>query len=199
MNCDEEQIIEYYKVQGITEIINAAERVGWVDEQSQYLRFDVFYNLGITSCSTILDYGCGLGHMIDYLKGKGHNTEKDYLGLDILENFILAAKKIYPEHKFIAGDIYDIEQCYDYVLASGTFTIGTTEEQMLKAIKKAYTLANKGIAFNLMHNEHPLSVEKHLHTYNPTVLIETLKKEYKNVTLIDDYLPKKDFTIYINK
>lgn len=199
MNCDLKQIIDYYKVKGISEIINAAERVGWVNEESQYLRFEIFYNLGINPESTIIDYGCGLGHMIDFLQERGHKTETNYIGIDILNEFILAAKKIYPKHKFITGDIFDVKQTSDYILASGTFTIGISEAQMLIALRQAYNLAKQGIAFNLMHYKHPLSKEKHLHTYDPNMLVKKLKNEYKDVLLIDHYMPDKDFTIYISK
>jgi SAM-dependent methyltransferase len=206
-----EEIIDFYKVRGTAElgieIENSVQSVGWAKEpeqgwsreEAQRKRFEVLYDIGASKDSTIIDYGCGLGHMIDFLKDKGHNTQEQYLGVDILEEFVNTAKKIYPGHRFITGDIYDVEGSYDYVLASGAFTIRATKERMLKAISYALRVANKGVAFNLLHEKHLLSVNDNFQTYNPEILLDELKRFYDNVDIVNNYLPDKDFTIYIKK
>lgn len=51
---------------------------------------------------SVLDIGCGTGDFIPYLKCK------NYIGLDIHENFIIGAREKYPDHKFIMGDAYGL-------------------------------------------------------------------------------------------
>lgn len=211
MDTYKEQIIDFYKVRGVAElgieIEDSAQSVGWAREeeqgwsreQAQFKRFDVLYNIGATKENTVIDYGCGLGHMIDFLKFKDHNTKEQYLGVDILDEFIATARKNYPEHKFVAGDIYSVTDNYDYVLASGVFTIKTSTQRMLDAISHAYSIVNNGVAFNLLHKEHALSVNDNFVTYEPQMVLDILKPFYDNIEIIDNYLPKKDFTVYIHK
>ena len=52
---------------------------------------------------SILDIGCGSGNLLKYLI-----KEINYLGVDILDEAITKAKKVYPTHKFIL--LKDVEQ-----------------------------------------------------------------------------------------
>jgi SAM-dependent methyltransferase len=195
-----EKIIDFYKVRGVTYLENTAGSVGWSSDEAQYKRFEILCNIGVTDKDTILDYGCGLGHLIDFLKERGfNNTEKNYFGIDILNPFVLGAKELYPDHKFQTAEIYEIKKQFDYVLGSGTFTISMPWDETLQAIRHVYGLINKGFAFNLMNNKHRLSGNEFFRTYTPEGVLETLQNEYNNIKIISDYAPDQDFTIYIYK
>jgi SAM-dependent methyltransferase len=199
MTSCKESIIDFYKVRGDVYLENTSISVGWSSNKAQQERFQVLLDIGVTKEDTILDYGCGLGHLIDFLKERNFETEKTYCGLDILDSFILAAKEFYPNHKFIAGEISNIKQNFDYVLGSGTFTISMPWEETLQAIKHVYSIMNKGFAFNLMHKEHPMGKNNYFKTYDPNNVLNILQSNFKTVKLIDNYASKKDFTIYIYK
>lgn len=196
---DKEQIIDFYKVRGITELENSAASVGWSSPDTQQLHFKVLYNIGVNKEDTILDYGCGLGHLIDFLQTQGSNTQHQYFGIDILNEFILAAKKLYPGHQFQTANIYDIDKHFDYVFGSGTFTICTPLEEMLNALQHTFKLVNKGISFNLMNVKHKLSTNKYFSTYDPEKLLPILQSHFNNVEIINNYSPEKNFTVYIRK
>lgn len=71
---------------------------------------------------SLLDYGCGLGHLCDYLST--NNIAVDYLGVDIVEEFIDSNKTAHPTHRFEKHESPStIDQSFDVVLASGVFNL----------------------------------------------------------------------------
>lgn len=73
--------------------------------------------------TSILDYGCGLGYLYDYLNQKSANI--DYRGLDITPEFIdTCVEKFSPKAKFSLIQPEDkIDGQYDIVFSSGVFNI----------------------------------------------------------------------------
>jgi len=182
-------------------IIHAPEytpqSVGWTTKETQYKRFTVLYGIVDSTSDLILDYGCGFGALIDFLIFKNHDITK-YLGIDINETYIAAAKKKYPNNDFKLTTLNKVNVYYDYLLGSGVFTVGRTWLDILNDLKVAYTSANKGIAFNLLH-ENYVNDNEFFRGYNPNKIYKELKSQFDNVELIDNYLPGEDFTIYIKK
>ena len=88
----------------------------------------------------ILDYGCGLGYLFDYLKNK--DKEFEYIGVDLLPEFVEACKLKYPQNKFpnASFSVVEAEECiqgsFDIVFSSGVFNIRSHSEI---AQSKAYT------------------------------------------------------------
>jgi 2-polyprenyl-3-methyl-5-hydroxy-6-metoxy-1,4-benzoquinol methylase len=65
----------------------------------------------------ILDVGCGNGRLLEAFKNKKIN----YTGVDASESLIEHAQKLYPNNKFLAGDVLDLgkipEMNFDYVFS----------------------------------------------------------------------------------
>ena len=55
--------------------------LGWENQEAQELRFKVLERV-IFPHASILDVGCGLGNLYDYLRNRGYNF--GYTGVDIL-------------------------------------------------------------------------------------------------------------------
>ena len=170
--------------------------VGWTDKETQYARFDALFHIGIRNNDKILDYGCGLGHLNEYIIDKGF-TNIDYCGIDINPNYIYLAKKIYPDKKFYEGqmDLVSVDDNYDYIIGSGVFTVGVTDDYVYDCIKKAYNSSKKGVAFNFLKKEsnlHPLK------TYDKDEVVKLLS-DISDVFVLDGYLGDEDFTILIKK
>lgn len=76
---------------------------------------------------SLLDYGCGLGYLYDYVSAKNSNVE--YTGIDIVPEFIQSCRAKYPDL-----DIMQIEPCqplsgtYDIVFSSGVFNLQTHDD-----------------------------------------------------------------------
>lgn len=173
------------------------EMVGWTTKDSQYKRFDVLYNIVLDKSDLILDYGCGFGELINFLTDKEHNTNQ-YIGLDVNPTYIDHARSQYPNNIFVLGGLTDVTVEFDYILASGAFTVGLAWVDIVKQIKEAYSLTKKGIAFNLLHVNY-VEDNNFFYGYDPELVLVELSKLFGNVELIDNYLPGEDFTIYIKK
>lgn len=176
--------------------VSDSSSVGWTDKYNQYVRFHKLFGIGITDGDKVLDYGCGLGHLNTFMLENGFN-DINYFGIDINPNYISAARSLYPDKQIFIGDIETIDERhrFDYVIGSGVFTIGVTLDEVINKIQLAYSLSNKGIAFNFLDKESGLEP---LLTYDKDVLIELLSN-IGVVEIIEGYLGNEDFTIYIRK
>jgi len=107
---------------------------------------------------SILDFGCGTGHLLEYIKDQNIQNIK-YTGLDISLKLIDKCKEKFPDVDFICADILDqktIIKNHDYIIMNGVFTEKRemTFDAMWKyfqeMITKVYQFTNKGISFNVM-------------------------------------------------
>ena len=125
------------------------DSVGWVSSQSQNSRFGVFLRY-IDDKSSVLDYGCGVGDLFRYLKNRRKNIQ--YLGVDIQPKMINNSKSKYPKGKFeLVNDIRDVSGKFDWIVASGVFTVGVDHVSVLDYFKHGYGKCNFGIMANFIN------------------------------------------------
>jgi SAM-dependent methyltransferase len=71
---------------------------------------------------SILDYGCGLGHLYPFLQQRFQNFQ--YTGVDIVPEFVRDNQAIYPDAKFQLIQGYpEVAGRYDYVFSSQVFNL----------------------------------------------------------------------------
>jgi cyclopropane fatty-acyl-phospholipid synthase-like methyltransferase len=170
--------------------------VHWSSEQVQFIRFKILCEIDpMIWHSSILDVGCGLGHLVDYLLSK-HFTGT-YKGIDLVNAMVLAAKKRHSNFDFENNDIGSVAPAsYDYLLASGIFPF-VDQAAMQHTIKNLFKCAKKGIAFNCLSIlSNP--VNPALTYYDPKTVYEFCRGISDKVVLINSYLPN-DFTLYLYK
>lgn len=189
-------IIEFYNQYLDTFPVRDPSAVGWTNETAQHKRFKALFGVGISDGDTILDYGCGLGHLNDYIALNGPKNVY-YCGIDINPDYIAMAHQLYPDRIFMVSDIeaVKIKPVVHYVIGSGVFTYGIEIDQMVSKVEKAYELALNGVAFNFLNEDSGIYG---LITYNKKEVISSLS-HIGNIELVDNYLGKEDFTIYIKK
>ena len=166
--------------------------VGWLDgKQNQAKRFETLLDIGVQEGDSILDLGCGLGHMVEHLEKIGLNVR--YTGIDTSKKSIQQAYQ-FREATYIHGTIFDIQDRYDWGLASGVFNVEFPKLEMLETISELLSKANKGVAFNLLSNSanNNLTYEN----YIPEEIVSHLKGD---VSVVENYGVENDFTIYIKK
>ena len=166
--------------------------VGWLDgKQNQAKRFETLLDIGVQEGDSILDLGCGLGHMVEHLEKIGLNVR--YTGIDTNKKSIQQAYQ-FREATYIYGTIFDIQDRYDWGLASGVFNVEFPKPEMLETISELLSKANKGVAFNLLSNSanNNLTYEN----YIPKEIVSHLKGD---VSIVENYGVENDFTIYIKK
>ena len=138
---------------------------------------------------TVLDVGCGVGHLIDY---STKIRKEHYRGIDRVPEMIATSRTRRPTWQFEVGDILqpNPEWAADYVLASGLFQFPSPWRNMMQAM---FSLCRKGMACNFLRSgDVPESI-----AHPEEVLTEALAMT-PWVTLRADYLPN-DFTVFLYK
>ena len=170
--------------------------LGWENEQAQELRFEVLKNIFFQGAS-VLDVGCGLGNLYDYLKKQGYNF--NYTGVDILPEMIFRAKEKNPQAEFFSANIFEDDlfgdRKFDVIYASGIFNIelGNNEDFLRNALQKFVSLSNKFIVFNLLHTRS--KTKEAGYYYQTPDTVQKLFPPVKKILFIDDYLDNDFSTI----
>ena len=177
-------------------------RVGWGSSNSQKERFRVLTEVGSISSCSVLDVGCGLGGLYDYLSHDYSNFT--YIGIDINENMILEAMKRHPAVEFMCDDILAESslldgRTFDYVFLSGALNLSldNQESTIFEMMEAMYRLAVKGAAINFLsiHSDFFSPGEYYC---NPEKILKMAFSITKKVNLRHDYMPH-DFTVYLYK
>ena len=170
--------------------------VGWMDgTENSELRFQKIYEAGINNNDSILDVGCGVGHLHRYLKTQGWGGE--YLGFDPNKQAIdLIGEEIQAVH----GTIEDIDKTknWDWVIANGVFNLGLQEEHAFWIIENMVSFANKGVIFNMLREPYE---DSQYEAYNPMWVHYKLQEfDHKRIDIIEDYMSQdQEFTVYLYK
>lgn len=106
---------------------------------------------------SILDYGCGLAHLIDYLEK--NFKEYDYTGCDVVDDFIVHNSNKYNRKTFFNTMNHKVSQTYDYTVVSGAFNILYVEDVIehkkivFETIKMLFNHTNKILSINFMTDQ----------------------------------------------
>lgn len=168
--------------------------------------FDAYFSER-DAAPSVLDFGCGLGHMYEYMKMNKINAS--YTGLDMSSVFIGKCREKFPELDFITMDLLQCkDDClslrYDYVILNGVFTEKRelSYEEMLKyfkrLIKKVYKICNYGLAFNVMSKDVEWEREDLFHL-PLDVLSDFLCKEVTRDFIIRYDYQLYEYTVYVYK
>lgn len=200
------------KYQHISNKNKRAQEVAWSDYESQKKRFDVLFDVGVKDGDTVLDFGCGLGAMYEYIQKR--DLQINYIGVDINKDFIddnrsYFKKELNNEKKSIKfqhiSTIDDVVNNFDWFIASGVFTIEFSIKDVLEIITKAYDKSKKGLSFNFIGEDDVKKTKDYdgFIVYNPEFIKSELEKHFGKVELIKNYLEVSDklddFTIHIKK
>jgi SAM-dependent methyltransferase len=176
-----------YKKHGI-----GAKGVHWYDTSTQFIRFEILINpiKNQMFTSTLLDVGCGFGHLLDFFKDN-KIYPKIYLGIDKEQFFIELCKMQYHNFDFFQCDILkDKIPNYEFLVCSGALNL-LDKIDFLKGIKNCYDVAIKGFIFNFL-------VEDSIHKLTKKEIIDYCNTLCNDLIVYDNYL-KNDCTIYMKK
>jgi len=131
------------KVSGLERVVSqyqaAYGRHGWSHKSvfwpkgRQQLRYEVLtQHIAPDSNSTIMDFGCGLGFGLEFLRARGFMGK--YVGVDIVPEFVQACSERWPEETFLLTDGYAADlPNVDHVIASGAFGIAVNDSQAMSS------------------------------------------------------------------
>ena len=151
-----------FKANGMTEDL-LRERRALQDKQF----YDVlFEGLEFDLPVSVLNIGCGLGGMIDYIRVNKIEM-KEYLGIDLVRNFIEACSYNYgstnPNYEFSVGNFinwkFPPQKKYDLVVCLGMLVTRTHdyENYVEYMVNKMVALSRRYVLFNIITEIAPTS------------------------------------------
>jgi SAM-dependent methyltransferase len=183
--------------------------VGWTKSQAEVdLRFEVM--LGVirpdgTDPVDLLDFGCGLGHLYEYLQRCPPRREIRYAGLEIVPALLEVARAKLPDVPLYELDVTQGPAGlprFDYVVANGVFTYkdGLTHAEMLdywrELLPRVFELARIGLAFNTMSTEVDWQRDDLLHLPLDVLSSFVADKLSRRFVIRHDY-PLYEYTTYV--
>jgi SAM-dependent methyltransferase len=187
----------------------------WKSPESQPVRFSVLLDIIMFTTKSrdisILDVGCGLGHLLDFLQVNGlvEKLNVKYSGIDIAPKMIEAARQRHPSVNFEVVDLINdrYNKTFDFAVMSGIFNVRMAEleahkETVRKMLSRMFALCRYGAAANFKAHEIPdAAVNKSDDRYvyfSEEEVISWVKEICGRFVLRRDY-HLGDFTVYMLK
>lgn len=209
-----QEIVEHYE-RCFEKFGDTPKGVDWTKEEQVGFRYQTMLELinfhqksfYITQQISLLDYGCGLSHLYEYIK-KNNLNYIEYTGLEISNKFFNESKQKFPTNNYILGDILKdknlLQNNYDYIVMNGVFTekrnLSYTDmfEYFEQMIYLVYKYCNKGIAFNVMSKQVDWEIDTLFHVPLDDMANFLTKKISRNFIIRNDY-GLYEYTVYLYK
>ncbi len=174
----------------------------WASPETQLVRFKVLCDSVDLDGRSLLDVGCGLGDLWDYLKSR--EIAAAYTGVDLLPEMVAKASARHPEARFVTGDVFGAHnpfppESFDVAFCSGIFNLnlGNNADFLGDAIERLLELAGEAAVFNLLHAR-AAGRDRTYAYYRPETIRELTAGLPCDCRIIDDYL-FNDFTVICRK
>ena len=181
--------------------------VDWPKYEDTLTRYEVMLDLiNENNKVSLLDFGCGLGHLYKFILDEKKENKIVYSGLSINENFYNHCTKKDPEVNFFLKDININDEIpnFDYIVCNGTFTEKrdlSYEEMfdfMSNTLKTLWSKTNKGIAFNVMSKLVDWERDDLFHVSMDEIGLFLKNNLSKNFVIRNNY-KLYEYTIYVYK
>ncbi len=166
---------------------------------AQDARFRAISQIGPLENTSILDVGCGFGHMLDYLRRWNINAR--YTGIDITPPMIDTARRMHPEGDFRLLNILDapMSERWDWVFLVGAFNAAPEREGwwdfVQQMMKRMWDLCNRGMATDFLSSYVDFEKPGSFHA-DPRQILDFAKTLSRRVCLRHDYMAY-EFMVYI--
>ena len=174
-----------------------ARAVDWKSAADAAIRYDVM--LGIVRPGlegrTLLDFGCGLGGLRQYMAGAGLGALR-YTGLEISEAFADAARVASPGAEILCMDVLEPGStlpAYDYVVMNGIFTrretlsVSDMQSYLERLLPVVFASCRTGLAFNVMSKAVDFESDVLFHPDPGVTFTFLTSKLTRNVVMRNDY------------
>jgi SAM-dependent methyltransferase len=177
------------------------KRVGWQSAHGQRVRFEALATVGDLKGAKLLDVGCGLGGFWSYLRES--KLKADYTGVDLFPNVVAEARRLHPEARFEARNIYRrpfAANRFDFAFLSGVFNVKVRDnwKYMRALLKSTLRQTKKAVAFNVLNAEAQLNEPDRFCVEAKELAAFGRRLGATKVCLLDHYHPM-DLTLFIYK
>lgn len=169
----------------------------------QAMRFDALTRHFLGDGFSVLDYGCGLSHLKEYLDQRFQRYE--YLGADLVPEFVRAATTKYPDARIkLVSSHADVSEPVDHVVISGTFNIidgvdrAVYIERIQSALLHLFSLARISLSVNFMTDRVDFVQPHALHMNVEEMMDFTRRKLSPRLRVDESYMPY-EFTLVVLK
>lgn len=182
--------------------------LGWGGREDQIERFETMYKHYDFNGKVIMDIGCGFADLYSFLVSRG--VESEYVGIDIVPEFIECCVKKFPEATFINANIMLESNKLpkaDVVVTNGTLNFKQciidnmvyTEDFINIAYKKAGHALIVDFLSTQLTPDYPK--EEQVFYHNPKEILDVAFKYTNNLELIHNYkaIPQKEFMLFMYK
>ncbi|MCW5300589.1 GNAT family N-acetyltransferase [Herbaspirillum lusitanum] len=196
---DDQLNIDYYAAQAKLYGVDSRS-LNWGSRQSQQLRFRVLTEVAPLVGRRILDVGCGLGDLYDWLLTQ--DVAVEYAGVDIVPKFISMAQERFGAQYFSVRNLLDEANDIapaDIVVASGIFAKrqGNPMGFLQTMVTAMFARAGVAVAFNSLSSAAKNKEAGEFYA-DPVETFRFCRTLTPWVSLRQDY-HANDFTIYLYK
>ena len=181
--------------------------VQYPDTPSQWARYRILAEIGVSQNSSVGDFGCGTGEFLNFLTEE-LDFKGSYRGVDIVDEHLNSAAERFPDATFENRDIFEsgFGEEVDFLFVAGVFNNkfpGTEPDEYMKEILlRLFKFARKGLAFNSLSTYVDFKDDSLFYT-DPGEVFRFCKENLSNlVTLRHDYQLKPgvlayEYTVYV--
>lgn len=193
---EEERVVAHYRA--LWQRHGDSHRaLDWGSAASQQRRFEVLLDGIPLEGRRVLDVGCGLAHLADWITAQGMVVE--YTGLDITSDLLQRASARHPQHRFVHGSVADERvlrgEHFDVVVSSGLFYtyVDGGWPYMQQTIGRLWEFTADALAFNSLSAWAPQHARGEFHA-DPVTVLDACRAHTTCLRLRHDYHPG-DFTV----
>jgi SAM-dependent methyltransferase len=198
-------LLEQHYSQLLRDYGDTPRAADWRDLEQQEHSMAVLTEVGELGSAKVLDFGCGTGHLFNFLKHRLRFTG-EYVGYDITAGLVAAARKKFPGVRFEQRDILaqGMDEDFDYIFISGVFNDRTKDNWglMTAILRSLFPNVRKALAFNAL-STYVDFLDPRLYYVSPEKLFRFCKVELSPcVALRHDYLVRPgvvpfEFSVYV--
>lgn len=168
--------------------------------EGQKFRFEKLAEIGDMSGKSVVDVGCGLGHLYQYLNNK--YPQIDYTGIDIVPDTIRFAKKKYPGVRFECRDILEnpLGEKFDYGILCGVFNNveAGSDEFLFQMITAVFDVVKIGMGFNFTSTQVNFR-NQNMAYHNPEKILKYVRNKLSPKASLFHHYQRCDVAIFVFK
>lgn len=153
---------------------------------------------------SVIDFGCGYGHLLETLKARFAEHNWIYKGIDISEEFINYCQEQHSEHEFFCANILTtpLQIKADFVIANGVFTEKRELDWdsmwlfLTSSLNHLWQMTDKTLSFNLMSKNVDWERDDLFHV-GLDVISEFICKNLSRNFVIDNNYGLYEYTVHV--